>query len=163
MFGKGMRSPQGMTIVAAAGTYKPENLPQSDDRIELIWRGWRQRKYACGHEGPRSYQIHLYGVDSKKTSNWDTCPSCHIAMLKREVIRCAACGLPIFPGDGVSLYSRESKGLDLSIATLVGESVIGCMRWDCCPSGGFFAGHWSEHGFKSLYGGSSAAEHCLGM
>jgi hypothetical protein len=38
-------------------------------------------------------------------------------------------------------------------------SYLGCMRMNCCPSGGFFSGHWLGHnrgGFRSMYDGDSA-------
>ncbi|MEK7181089.1 MAG: hypothetical protein AAB738_02005 [Patescibacteria group bacterium] len=72
--------------------------------------------------------------------------------------RCARCGLVILPGMAVALYGQESEGLRLDIATNIDGAIIGCMRWDCCPSGGFLAGHWSEQGFQPLFQGQTGAE-----
>jgi hypothetical protein len=53
------------------------------------------------------------------------------------------------PGDGVALYGKGSTGIHESATILDdGVSAVGCLRWDCCPSGGFFAGSWTEEGFK---------------
>jgi hypothetical protein len=78
--------------------------------------------------------------------------------MKKSAIRCCLCGYGIVEGDGVALYHKNSSGINKEVATFVGDSVVGCLLWDCCPSGGFYAGNWTLDGFKPRFGGRTAAE-----
>ncbi len=65
-------------------------------------------------------------------------------------IDCCYCSKKIYPEDPIALYSVTSGGINWEKATKVGEEqVIGCLRSDCCTSGGFFAGYWSTKGFQT--------------
>jgi hypothetical protein len=152
----------GERIIASAGPEK-KPLPQYDDRFEIIERSnWFPRKYNCGHMGARWFRIHAYGEESKKIRQKENCPECFLADVRQHIIHCCLCGLPIVPGDPVALYGG-GEDIKLDIATVLsGGSIVGCLRWDCCPSGGFFAGHWTENGFQSAFNeGRSAAEECM--
>jgi len=156
------RTPGGLKIVAQAGNLADRSkLPESTDKIEVISSSKILITFKCGHEGPERFKLNVYGENSKEISKDDTCPSCWIEKIKKYVARCSLCGLPVYPGEGVALYDSHSEGLRVDIARKVDENhVIGCIRWDCCLSGGFFAGYWTEQGFKSVLGDSpkTAAE-----
>lgn len=153
---KDLVTPDGMRVVVSCpGTKRP--LPPSSDAFEVVESAWLQRRYHCGHRGPRWVIINTYGQLTKKITGWGMCPTCLIAKLKAHIIRCALCGLPVVPGDGVALYAEGTKGLRLEATKLDDGSAIGCMRWDCYPSGGFFAGNWSEQGFVPRFEGRTAA------
>lgn len=162
MFGKRMESPKGMRVVVAAGNVaQPELLPKAHDdiRIERLSR-WN-RRYRCGHRDARRFMLDVYGQRVSMKSKKELCSTCWCAKIRQHVIRCAACGLPIFPGEGVALYAFDPELFSREKVTFVGESVIGCTRWDCCPSGGFFAGNWTESGFRPRFdGNNTAAEQC---
>jgi hypothetical protein len=159
MFGRGLKTPKGMGITAQAGDLaQPDKLPLSHGNMLVKEASETTRKYACGHEGPEWYVLDVYGQETVKIEKKDLCPECKMADYKKYVIRCAACGLPIAPDQSVALYANNTEFFDQSIVTKVGDSVIGCMRWNCCPSGGFYAGNWTEEGFKSAFDGDTAAE-----
>lgn len=132
-------------------------LTLSSDEIGVVYFSSELYPYMCGHRGPRIYTLSVYGQLSDEIRNFDLCPGCFIQHIAEATIRCASCGLPIFPGDGVALYHQSSDGLDLSVATKVRDHVIGCLRRDCCPSGDFFAGHWSGKKFKEAFPGGVPA------
>ncbi|MDD5165399.1 MAG: hypothetical protein PHG25_02580 [Candidatus Pacebacteria bacterium] len=148
--GSGLRSVDGTEVAISIGP-KRDALPPSNEHIALESPSKKTRVSKCGHVGPKTYHLNLYGIRSIEFSAKEAeCPSCLTARIKKEIIRCAVCGLPICPGEGVALYSIESPGIRKEIATIVDDAVIGCLRWSCCPSGGFFAGHWTEKGFTPI-------------
>ncbi len=149
----------GMVVSVSVGDPTVSSrLPQATDAFAIVECGRFTRTYECGHRGARWFVIDTYGLRTKKIHRKDLCPECTLALFKKHIIRCALCGLRIAPGEGVALYSARSQDIKRDIATLVGEdSVIGCLRWDCCSSGGFFAGNWSEDGFIPRFGGRTAA------
>lgn len=169
--------PGGIRVVAASGTPDKNKLPafsgecrvMCDEEMEAeepkigFLAGFfsivsRQKKpeksYACGHKGPPIFGLIIYGEVIKTTEKQeDYCPDCALRVLKNKTIFCCLCGLPIQPvGHPVALYDSESADVVKSKATFLDErTVIGCMRWNCCPTGGFFAGHWTEDGFKPAF------------
>jgi hypothetical protein len=152
-------SPNGLQVFASAGPEK-RPLPTATDQIIIVENSTFQRWYPCGHRGPRWFVLDTYGERTKKIKGNERCSVCETARLKKYCIRCSVCGLIILPGDGVAMYHKSSPGIKLDIATKVGDSVVGCVRWDCCPSGGFLAGNWSEQGFVPRFKeGITAAEH----
>jgi hypothetical protein len=155
-----LRVPGGrLRIVASAeneasARYRTEHpLPASIDKIELVEYGSKVRQFPCGHGGTASFKLKIYSDElTAELGNRDWCPDCFLAKAKRHAIRCALCGLSIVPGQAIALYPSEegeAAGIRFDISTRVDDCVIGCMRWLCYPSGGFFAGHWSENGFKA--------------
>lgn len=120
-------------------------------------------KFQCDHLGAKKIEIILYGESifrgETKDARPQLCPNCILEEIKQFSIRCAFCGGAILPGEGVALYNKESEGINKKWGTYVGENIIGCLAMDCCPSGGFFAGHWTMQGFKPAFkNGLSLAE-----
>ena len=153
---EGPISPDGMRVFASSSEPDREKLPPSDDKCEIIYRSWWCRTYHCGHRDARVFRIRAFGVETKKIRQKERCAECFLQHVREKVIRCALCGLPIFPGDPVALYHRKSEGLQFEVASFTEkDAAIGCLRWDCCPCGGFFAGHWTENGFRHFSEGDS--------
>ena len=61
---------------------------------------------------------------------------CHHC-LEEMAIQCAWCGLPIFIGDAVTLYSSIDKSEEMpDYAVRYGDyAYVGCLRWNCVESG----------------------------
>lgn len=152
----------GLSIVASVGPGRKPILytqdPAITDWVEIAstgWKHWRDfllpfwpsRRYGCGHISVKKFMVRIWGATVSPVT--DTfCADCALSEIQKVAIRCCLCGLPILPTDGVALYDRESVvGKDYEFVT-IDESAIGCMRWDCCPSGGFCAGYWTSEGFK---------------
>jgi len=143
---KGMPEPKGDTI---------EAVPDSDERIA----------YDCGHRGPIKFHFDIFGeaieTDERRLREEHACcPDCIVAEMRLDIIRCALCGHFISPGMPVAAYG-EGSDIRVEWATRIPDGgYIGCMRWDCCPSGGFFAGHWlGRGGFRPAFEhGCAAAE-----
>lgn len=148
-------SADGFRVVASAGPPR-QPLPPYTHRVEISSRSrWFPRRYDCGHRGARRFSLHVFGENVDPLRQKELCPECFVAWVKQYTIHCALCGLPIYPGAPVALYNDSQKML--SCATEHSEGVVvGCLRFDCCPSAGFFAGHWSEEGFVSTFGSSEA-------
>lgn len=152
-------SPQGMKVVASSR--KAESRKTSTDEFEVSAVGFFKRRHACGHRGARKFKLMTYGEETKWISQKERCPDCFLAYAKELIIRCALCGFPIVPGAPVVLYWHGSDPIRKD-ATRVDDHVMGCLRWDCCPSGGFFAGHWTGRGFAPAFpGGRTIAEQAL--
>lgn len=120
------------------------------------------RVYSCGHTAPRQATISIYGEERELTDDAPMCPACTIEKFRPMIIRCAKCGKPIYPGDGVAVY-RGPTGLDYSASgyrTSEG-ALLGCLRMSCCPTGGLFGGNWSGEEFRSRFGGRSAIEEAI--
>ena len=143
-------SADGFRVVASAGPPR-EPLPPHNNRIEITTQArWFPKRYDCGHVGARWFSLHVFGEDVGKIRQTELCAECFVAWVKRHTIHCAMCGLPIFPGSPIALYEDNQKML--SCATEHSEGVvIGCLRFDCCPTAAFFSGHWSEAGFVSAF------------
>lgn len=154
MIGKEVVLPGGetLTIVASAGDAGcRDDLPKAQDEIRILSTSWFKKKYACGHRGPRRFELSVYGDVVRPGGLNNNCPDCCVEEIRNTVIRCASCELPIFPGDGVVLYHPITKGLNLAIANFVDpDAVVGCMRWDCCTHPELFSGHWTSKGFKQF-------------
>lgn len=146
---------------AVDDTVSVDNYPEGDE-VDTVMLGKGEgpmRGYPCGHTGYSRFTVFLFGreaeVDSKQSP---MCHKCTVAFLQEHTIRCAACGADIAPGSPVALYSDSSKSLGRrDVGRKVGNSWIGCMLWDCCPSGGFYAGHWTARGFMPAFASGLAA------
>jgi len=92
------------------------------------------------------------------------CQNCEGERSFQEIIVCAMCGEPIFVNNPVSTYGIRG-GTDenlpwLKYATRLADSpdiFVACLGMNCCPSAGFFAGHWNGSGVVSLYRTGTAA------
>lgn len=121
----------------------------------------------CGHDGPGEADVSFYGrkgtlgVPDDLSEEREgslvahmSCPRCRFEELKKLLIRCVLCGEAIMPGDPVALYWKRSGGItreNKRMGTMVDGHYIGCLKSDCCPSGGFFSGHWTSSGFVSAF------------
>lgn len=145
-----------------------EPLPEPTE--ELGWRALTDDSvtYRCGHEGPSKWVAILFGLEleprDEVLEKREKCPNCMTGPLFEGVIHCALCGLPVMPGDPVALYAGPKKAFRKEKGWVVKHldgQAIGCLRWDCCPSGGFFAGHWDGERVRSAFAGGSAAGEAL--
>ena len=143
---------------SGSGVSNPDS-DSDDSGSDIIPTSSEERIYNCFHSGPQTFRFRLFGEESKEIDDPELCPDCVLAKLHECVIRCAVCGGAIFPGNGVAVYHvMNNKMLNLEIATYADKDhVIGCLGMDCCPSGGFFAGHWDGKSFQSEYGGTKTA------
>lgn len=139
----------GLAVLARYPELDRSKLSQPTDKCLVLTGGRFKRKFKCGHYGMWWFKISIFGSVSEKIHQKEYCPDCFIKWYKERTIFCSLCGLPIFPGEGVALYDKNSEGVREDSYS-VGNSVIGCLRMNCCLSGGFFAGHWTEEGFKVL-------------
>lgn len=138
-------------------------LPPPTDRFEAVPKSDKKVRYRCGHDGWKDYIGHFYGEEMEPMKgilkSRKKCPDCQVAEMKEVTRRCALCGLPIMPGSPVALYAGPASSFTKEWTTKVARYAMGCMRWDCCPSGGFFAGHWTGKEFRSAFdAGSAVAE-----
>ena len=140
--------PQGKDfslIASSSETKRDQLIKSSTDTIKITEHIGREKTFKhCKHRS-REAKISVYGEEIQTTGI--DCPDCLIGTFEESVIRCCLCGLPIVPGQPVALY-WEGPQINKKIATKLKDGhSLGCLRWDCCPSGGFFAGHWNEKGF----------------
>jgi len=146
---------------ALARERKEAGLPEPTDRFEIIPKGDKKVAYRCGHEGPKQYVGHFYGEEMEPSpeilKTREKCPDCQMTEMRPLIIRCAQCGLPIFPGAPVALYAGPAAAFTKAWSTMHEGQYVGCLRWDCCPSGGFFAGHWTGTTVHSAFGGAGSA------
>ncbi|MFH1088361.1 MAG: hypothetical protein V1719_00795 [Patescibacteria group bacterium] len=124
-------------------------------------------KSDCGHQSPRMFELHFLGTGYQVKGD-RKCPDCAIEYLVSHGIRCASCGLPILPGAPIARYNIVgshkpwtcyiSEEMDGRVSR---KTVIGCLRWDCCDTGAYFSGHWTEEGFAPAFGhGGNALDEC---
>ncbi len=160
------KTPEGM-IVAATTREEPPPRPDPTDTLACVGEsGWKV-KFACGHKAPRRFKIDFYGEVREPAKEVlkrrERCGPCAAAWLKDISIRCALCGCAILPGEGVAAYADDPSYKE-AWKTRIGsdkDGVLGCMGWDCCPSGGFFAGHWTLDGFRPAYAHGSAMSEAI--
>lgn len=153
----GRISADGLVTVASSGGAEPPP-PSSGECKVLERKGFLRRTFKCGHRTRSRYRLRIFGQDSRWFNVKERCAECALEHFEKVVIRCCYCGHPIFPGQPVCLYAEHSPGIDRDWASPIavpahrGEMVmvyVGCMLWGC-GSGGGFAGHWTESGFKQL-------------
>jgi len=148
-----VRSPDGLKVIASAGGPEEpaEALEAKHDEIRPVAASGEMKDFGCGHRGPKLYDLDLYGQVMRHNGKVpDKCGECLTAELRAASCRCALCGLIIMPGDPVALYGPSSE-FKRERVTRVRSGVLGCLRWDCCPSGAFFAGHWTGKGLRPAF------------
>lgn len=160
---KQLQTSNGMVVIATTREKNEEEKPAATDDFLFVAQSSESIEYACGHSGPRKFVINLYGQIREPNDEFfverKMCPVCFIDSLRKVTIRCGVCGNAIFPGEPVAAYANNDSFNPKWLTLTPNGSVIGCLRMDCCPSGGFFAGHWSGERFESAFsGGLSAAE-----
>lgn len=158
---EGIVSADGFGVICAVGGKKLVRPNHFAEVGETVFRSLSAHDDIyfpqCGHFGPQKFEVTLWGNEQhgyelpakfisgviKKTAAKDfLCPRCHFERMKDGAIRCCLCGGSILPDDGIALYAATSAGVH-ETATIIDGSAVGCLRMDCCPSGGFYAGTWS--------------------
>lgn len=142
----------GLTVIAMVGDYDRSRLPVSNDEIVLCSESGEKITSQCGHASHAELVFDVYGLKIEGKGQL-TCPECSIKELREITIRCALCGLPILPGDGVSIYDIGGRDIRADIAFKVGEhQVLGCNGMDCSIPGAY-AGLWGgpQRGFVSAF------------
>jgi len=153
---------QELTLAYSTKPVTPETraskLPESNDKIVVTQQSNKEHMFECGHVGPKAFTINVYGLEGGEITAKEMCPECIMSVMRARWIRCALCGLPIMSGTGVAIYgSGEGIREDIATKTPSGD-FMGCMRWDCCPSGGFYGGTWDGKQFQSAFDGRSAVQ-----
>lgn len=152
-------SSDGLIVLASVGPERTPVVPDQDPTIvdwaettveeRPRWRFWQRpstpRTYNCGHTGPRNFVLRIWGREVKVNPNVsdERCPDCSLEELRSQTFRCCLCGLAVIPGEPVAVYDTGSvQPKDFEFMVVEGYA-LGCMNWNCCPSGGFFAGNWT--------------------
>ena len=113
--------------------------------IHIFVASKTEGRYACGHCASDEYIVMVYGSRTEILSykRFPLCPSCALVFFAAHSITCCRCGMAIWPGMPVVLYDKRSVAPKHFDFTPVGKrSVIGCLRYGCCPSSMYFAGRW---------------------
>ena len=152
----GLVSPGGLEVEVSTAPAQT-TLPKPTDRIRIVKASTNPRTYDCGHTGPDRFSIDLYGLESEPFTDRKKCPNCRVEEAKSVVIRCALCGLPILPGESVAVYDERNELPYKAVAYKQEAFYLGCLRWDCCPSGGFYAGTWTGVSFEPAFEDSATA------
>lgn len=159
------KTSDGLVVVASVsfGAEEEKSPPPSTDEVAAVPQTKKQVRYKCGHDYAAKFDLNFfgekYGLADQVFVEREECGDCMIAAMKPALIRCGECGYAICPGDGVALYGNDESFEDKPWKQTVdnGESVMGCMRAACCPSGGFFAGNWDGKKFVPRFEGGTAA------
>ncbi len=164
---KGIVSSDGFGVVCSVGGAKLVRTKHFEEEGESVFTSLSGRDDIffpkCGHFGPLKFEILLWGREKlgfelpanfisgfmRKTANEEfLCPRCHFEKARKGAIHCCLCGQSILPGDGIALYGAESEGIH-ETATIIDGAAVGCLRSDCCPSFGFYAGNWDGQGIDA--------------
>jgi hypothetical protein len=137
------------------------------DGVAIVSLSEKTTKYSCGHIGYEMFKVVFYGQTDEAIWPRDDragrrikCPACMVVELFSKTNRCALCGSVIMPSDPVAKYKINTANRKfLTDANTLGDDCIGCLRNDCCPSGGFFAGHWDGKKVVDQFGGQILAAH----
>ena len=153
---KDLISPGGLVSVASVSSLKVHNrreqIKNADkNSFSIVRKGFFSRIYRCGHKGARTFTVDVCGVEKRKIKQEGICPECFIEWLKSRAPLCVACSLPIFPNDIIALCSLRSRNLNTSRAVFINNSVAGCGRIGCCPTGALYAGCLTEKGFMPIF------------
>lgn len=152
-------------ILVPIGREQPK--PELDDGaiIDFINPAGEQVAYDCGHTDFGYFEMSVYGnvCTPKGEMPRHLCRQCSREAVRHNQ-RCSQCGSPISIGDPIVLYP-EANPLRTWHAAYVEinghRQYLGCLDWDCCPSGGLLAGHLTRDGARFLFGGESAVAHTL--
>lgn len=151
----------------AAGRGRGEEEPPPTDEFLVEPLGTEVVLWGCGHEAPARYRHNFYGTrlepKDEVFEKRERCGDCAHGWFGTCVIRCVLCGHAIFPGEPVAVYRdmRRFRKAWKTYADREKTAVIGCMRGNCCPSGGFFCGHWTGEGIDSPFRTGSAVGDAL--
>lgn len=89
------------------------------------------------------------------------CTLCRFKDQLEAAIACAFCKGVIYRGEPVSICMPVGKLPEgfRARATQTPSGFVGCMSEDCCPTSGFFAGHWVGNGVRTSFSTGTAAFH----
>lgn len=119
--------------------------------FRFFWKNRKIEATECGHKTKIEDWVEAFGertrikvpVEDGKTLYCHKC-------LEKMTVRCAWCGLPIFIGSPVTLYSPRDKEKAMpEHAVLHSEeynSYVGCLRWNCADTGADRCGFWYPPG-----------------
>jgi len=112
---------------------------------------YRPYHYKCGHAGARKFTVFAHGMSISPHNDrmYDFCPECFLKKARREIIKCARCGLPIFPGQGVALYPKQHAIHHNGIG-IVEDSVVACLREECTDAV-LFSGYWTGNEYEPYF------------
>jgi hypothetical protein len=79
---------------------------------------------------------------------------------RNDAIRCAFCGRTIQPDEGVCTHAEGGARPEWTTRERNGRP-LGCLRTDCCPSGGYFLGYWTGSDVDYAFEGRTGMEHAL--
>lgn len=146
-----------------------EPMPEPEETCRVIPLSEEIVRFACGHDAPARFAVIFWGEPKEPTDEVlaarKECGECVLALWRPKLIRCARCGFPIGPGDPVALYEDDGRFKPERKTAVERDGrrrVIGCLRWDCCPSGAFFVGNWDGEKVRyRFHEGTSAAEYAF--
>lgn len=113
---------------------------------------------------PTAFKVKCSGGSEVKYFRCEGIPVCCEKCFEQAIIACAWCGLDIYPGSPVTLYSPVDKGnfqKPERAAFYDKEKMIlvGCLRWACADTGADRAGFWTHE--KKVERMMSPLEACL--
>jgi hypothetical protein len=157
-----LQTPEGAQVVVSVGP-KPEPLPKATDHFGPVEQSAATVVWKCGHVAPASFAMDMYGevhnLKQEHLNNKEKCGECLALETKAHSIRCGKCGLVIMPGEGLAIYHDSRKLFpNRHWITHHRDSVVGCMRADCCPSGAFFFAIWNGEKIVPQFEGLSVME-----
>ncbi len=104
------------------------------------------RLYKCGHYAATSFRLYFFGVLREPNPELDYCRDCALVVMSSQIIRCAACGGPIFPGDTIAKRCSANKGMRMDIAIPVDDYASICCISDNDGCGSIPIGTWGGDG-----------------
>jgi len=127
------------------------------DSCDVIALSDKQAQFACGHTGPKEFAHQFWGerrdVKPEIIAAKEKCGKCWLDEMRKCIIRCGQCGLPIYPGDGVVRYPDTDRTLPSISVHIVDGTRLGCLRVGCCDSALQLSGEWDGEKFKPVFGG----------
>lgn len=143
-----------------------DDLSPATDDLCIVEQEGELTEYQCGHQYASLFAINAYGYIMRPTQGyWDErerCGDCEIKMFEQKTRRCGRCGHVIMPGNGVATYDVHSSfeqkpGVEIIDHQDGSRSAMGCLRMRCCPSGGFYSGHWTGTKFEPAFPDNSSS------
>jgi hypothetical protein len=122
-----------------------------NDKVRIVAQSPDAAQYECGHDGPSWYYLSVFGDTPTKIISRKWCPDCFVKLVQEYTTRCACCGLPIRPEDGVTFYHASNPRIVHRDTYQVDDFYIGCMRDDCREPTKFLMGHWAGHEFRPVF------------
>jgi hypothetical protein len=121
------------------------------DKVRIVAQSPDTAQYECDHSGPSWCYISVYGDTPTKIISRKWCPDCFVKLVQEYTTRCACCGLPIRPEDGVTFYHASNPRIAHRDTYQVDDFYIGCMRDGCREPTKFLIGHWAGHDFRPVF------------